>query len=63
MNYEELDKLLSSYSILHGINSDNENVIVQRKRNCILTITSQNNGWLRKNYYYSNGDYEEIYEK
>lgn len=63
MSYEELVKLLNGYSILHGINSEGESVIVQKKKDYILTITSQSNGWLRKNYYYSNGDYEETYEK
>ena len=63
MTYEELDGLLIDKDILYGINSDGEGVIAQRKKDYILTITSQNNGWLRKNYYYSNGDYEELYEK
>ena len=63
MSYQELEGLLSGRSALCGTNQDGEKVIVQKQKSCIATITSQNNGWLRKNYYYPNGDTEEMYER
>lgn len=65
MDYKQLNNMLivNDCDILLRTNQDNENVIIERKKDCILTITSQNNNWLRKNYYYKNGDYEEMYER
>ena len=50
-----------------GINDDGEDVIIERGRNehgeYVRTEALQDNNWVRINYYYENGDMEEMYER
>lgn len=63
MSYNELNELLNGRKILYGVNQDGEKVIVQKQRTCIATTTSQDNNWLRINYYYPDGSTEETYRR
>lgn len=49
------------------INDDGEDVIIERGRNnngeYVRTESLQDNNWVRINYYYENGDMEEMYER
>lgn len=66
LSYQDFDASLNNMNtnLLSGKNTDGENVILQRlSRDCILLITCQDNGWLRKNYYYEDGSTEETYER
>ena len=50
-----------------GTNAEGEAVIIEA--GCLDGVrffhvtTSQNNDWVRHNYYYENGDSEELFEK
>lgn len=64
MTFAGIKKAMKDDTLMCGKNSENENVIIQRLGpKCYCVSTMQNNGWCRKNYYYSDGSTEETYER
>ena len=49
--------------VMHtGTNEDGEDVSISVYNDTIIVVTYQNNGWVRKNFYYSDGSSEELFE-
>lgn len=49
-----------------GFNENGERVIIDRydgERKYFKVTTFQDNNWIRMNYYYQDGSFDEIYEK
>ncbi len=70
MNKEKLNteyqKLLDKHGFVKGMvgqNSSGEDVIVTIDENEACLVTLQSNGWTRTNYYYPDGNEEELYSK
>lgn len=61
--YETLSAMLGSSDQTFGRNGSDENVIVERYDDHILTTTFQRNGWVRSNHYYEDGTVEELFER
>ena len=68
MSYNELRKLVGGRKLpISATNENGENVIIEEGSDNELghfyrTETAQHNNWCRINYYYENGDTEELYE-
>ena len=68
MNYNELRKLISGKNLpISATNENGENVIIEEGSDNELghfyrTENAQHNNWVRINYYYENGDTEELYD-
>lgn len=68
MTYDSIKELVEGKSLpLAGVNEIGELVSISGGQNDIgkyyHTMTSQDNGWLRHNYYYDDGSWEELYER
>lgn len=67
MAYGDIYEMTKGFEFpLSARNENGENVVIEKGRNengdYFCTNTMQKNGWVRMNFYYSNGDYEELYE-
>lgn len=51
-----------SKTMFPGVNEHGEDIYVSIFKDKIVVVTSQSNGWQRKNIYYRNGDREETFE-
>ena len=58
-----MDKYGGSSTMFPGQNENDEPVYISIFYDKIVTMTSQSNGWTRKNIYYRDGSSEELYEK
>ena len=62
--FENLTRQNNIYPAI-GTNEDGETVIIERGHNengdYVRVETAQANGWIRINYYYENGDAEEMF--
>lgn len=68
MTYQEIKEIVGDKALPQvGENENGERVIIEVGRDengaYYTTTVSQDNGWLRINRYYENGDYEEEYRK
>ena len=68
MTFGELERLINGRTLPLGAeNEDGEPVIIEGGRTdgerWFKLTTSQNNGWLRINYIWENGLFEELFEK
>lgn len=64
MTFDSIKKVMKDDTMMCGENKEGENVIIQRLGlKCYCVSTMQNNGWIRKNYFYSDGSTEETYER
>lgn len=48
---------------LAGTNEDGEDTLMEVCEGFILVRTFQSNGWVRKDYYYTDGVVEELFER
>lgn len=48
---------------LVGYNEDGEMVLVEVTEECVITTTYQKNGWIRKDYTYTDGYSEQLFER
>lgn len=68
MNYSMIKNLVRGKNLpVSATNENGENVIIEEGSDSELghfyrTETAQHNNWCRINYYYENGDTEELYE-
>ena len=58
-----MDEHGDSKTMYPGKNEHGEDVYISIFRDKSVTVTSQSNGWQRKNIYYRNGSREETYER
>lgn len=56
-NEEKFDMPLS------GLNEDGEETLTYITDEYVMVETFQSNGWIRKNYYYTDGYCEEMFER
>ena len=68
MYYKDIEKLVDGKELpVGGTNAEGEAVIIEAGSldgvRFFHVTTSQNNDWVRHNYYYENGDSEELFEK
>lgn len=48
---------------LTGVNEDSETTITEITDEFVCVMTFQENGWIRRNYYYTDGTCEEFYDR
>ena len=58
-----MDEHGDSKTMYPGKNEHGEDVYISIFRDRIVTVTSQTNGWQRKNIYYRDGSREEMFER
>ena len=58
-----MDELGKSKTMYPGTNEHGESVYISIFEDKIVTMTSQSNGWMRKNIYYRDGSREETFER
>ena len=58
-----MDEHGDSNTMYPGKNEQGEDVYISIFRDKIVTVTSQSNGWQRKNIYYRDGTREETFER
>ena len=66
-NQEAMNALMDEHgkskTMYPGTNEHGESVYISIFENKIVTMTSQTNGWMRKNIYYRDGSREETFER
>ena len=64
---EAMNKLMDEHgdskTMYPGTNEHGESVYISIFSDKIVTMTSQTNGWNRKNIYYRDGSWEETFER
>ena len=64
---EAMNKLMDEHgeskTMYPGTNEQGESVYMSIFNDKIVTMTSQTNGWMRKNIYYRDGSQEETFER
>ena len=67
MNQEAMNALMDEHgkskTMYPGTNEHGESVYISIFEDKIVTMTSQSNGWTRKNIYYRDGSREETFER
>ena len=58
-----MDEHGDSKTMYPGKSEHGEDVYISIFRDRIVTVTSQSNGWQRKNIYYRDGSREEMFER
>ena len=58
-----MDEHGKSKTMYPGTNEQGESVYISIFEDKIVTMTSQFNGWMRKNIYYRDGSREETFER
>ena len=58
-----MDKHGKSKTMYPGTNEHGESVYISIFEDMIVTMTTQSNGWMRKNIYYRDGSREETFER
>ena len=58
-----MDEHGDSRTMYLGKSEHGEDVYISIFRDKIVTVTSQSNGWQRKNIYYRDGSREEMFER
>ena len=66
-NQEAMNALMDEHgkskTMYPGTNEHGESVYISSFEDKIVTMTSQFNGWMRKNIYYRDGSREETFER
>ena len=66
-NQEDMNALMDEHgkskTMYPGTNEQGESVYISIFEDKIVTMTSQFNGWVRKNIYYRDGSREETFER
>ena len=57
-----MDAYGDSKTMYPGMNENGETVWISIFKDMIVVLTSQSNGWNRKNIYYRDGSREELFE-
>ena len=63
---EDMIALMDAYgdskTMFPGVNENGEDIWISIFKDMIVVMTSQKNGWQRKNIYYRDGTREELFE-